>query len=74
MNGALISAPEQGEGGNTNVYYEPSVEAVQEFKVQNNSFSAEFGSNGDTVATVGSSGRPGICLFFQKQQKAHFCA
>jgi hypothetical protein len=74
MNGALISAPEQGEGGNTNVYYEPSVEAVQEFKVQNNSFSAEFGSNGGTVATVGSSGRPGICLFFQKQQKAHFCA
>jgi hypothetical protein len=74
MDGALISAPEQGEGGNTNVYYEPSVEAVQEFKVQNNSFSAEFGSNGGTVATVGSSGRPGICLFSQKHQKAHFYA
>jgi len=52
MDGALISAPEQGEGGNTNVYYEPSVEAVQEFKVQSNSFSAEFGSNGGTVVNM----------------------
>jgi outer membrane receptor protein involved in Fe transport len=52
MDGALISAPEQGEGGNSNVYYEPSVEAVQEFKVQNNSFSAEFGSNGGTVVNM----------------------
>ena len=53
------------------MYYEPSVEAVQEFKVQDNSFSAEFGRNGGTVATVGSSG---ICEFFQKHEKAHFCA
>ncbi len=52
MDGALISAPEQGEGGNSNVYYEPSVEAVQEFKVQSNSFSAEFGSNGGTVVNM----------------------
>jgi Carboxypeptidase regulatory-like domain/TonB dependent receptor len=52
MDGALISAPEQGEGGNSNIYYEPSVEAVQEFKVQNNSFSAEFGSNGGTVVNM----------------------
>jgi hypothetical protein len=40
MDGALISAPEQGEGGNSNVYYEPLVESMQEVKVQNNSFSA----------------------------------
>ncbi|HEX6505211.1 MAG TPA: TonB-dependent receptor [Terriglobales bacterium] len=52
LDGALLSAPEQGEGGNTNVYYEPSVEAVQEFKVQNNAFSAEFGSNGGTVVNM----------------------
>jgi hypothetical protein len=52
MDGALISAPEQGEGGNTNVYYEPLVEGVQEFKVQNNSFSAEFGNNGGTVVNM----------------------
>ena len=52
LDGALISAPEQGEGGNSNIYYEPSVEAVQEFKVQSNAFSAEFGSNGGTVVNM----------------------
>ena len=41
MDGALTSAPEQGEGATSNVYYQPSVEIVQEFKVENNSFSAE---------------------------------
>jgi hypothetical protein len=52
LDGALISAPEQGEGGNSNVYYEPLVDGVQEFKVQNNSFSAEFGNNGGTVVNM----------------------
>ena len=52
MDGSLISAPEQGEGGNSNVYYEPSVEAVQEFKVQSSAYSAEFGSNGGTVVNM----------------------
>jgi hypothetical protein len=52
VDGALTSAPEQGEGANTNVYYQPSVEIVQEFKVENNSFSAEFGSNGGTVVNI----------------------
>jgi hypothetical protein len=52
MDGALISAPEQGEGGNSNVYYEPLIDSVQEFKVENNSFSAEFGNNGGTVVNM----------------------
>jgi hypothetical protein len=52
LDGALISAPEQGEGGNSNVYYEPLVESMQEVKVQNNSFSAEFGSSGGTVVNM----------------------
>src|SRR5579872_7301602 len=52
LDGSLLSAPEQGEGGNSNVYYEPLVESVQEFKVQNNSFSAEFGNNGGTVVNM----------------------
>jgi len=52
VDGALTSAPEQGEGATTNVYYQPSVEIVQEFKVETNSFSAEFGSNGGTVVNV----------------------
>ena len=52
LDGSPLSAPEQGEGGNSNVYYQPSVEIVQEFKVQNNSFSAEFGNNGGTVVNI----------------------
>jgi hypothetical protein len=52
FDGAPLSAPEQGEGGNTNVYYTPSVEVIQEFKVQNNSFSAEYGNNGGTVINM----------------------
>src|SRR5207248_204190 len=52
LDGSPISAPEQGEGGNSNVYYQPSVEIVQEFKVQNNSFSAEFGNNGGTIMNM----------------------
>ena len=52
FDGAPLSAPEQGEGGNTNVYYTPSVEVIQEFKVQNNSFSAEYGNNGGTVVNI----------------------
>ena len=52
LDGALISAPEQGEGATSNVYYEPSVEIVQEFKVENNSFSSEFGNNGGTVVNM----------------------
>jgi hypothetical protein len=52
LDGALISAPEEGEGGNSNVFYEPLIESVQEFKVENNSFSAEFGNNGGTIVNM----------------------
>jgi hypothetical protein len=52
FDGAPISAPEQGEGGNSNVYYTPSVEVIQEFKVASNSFSAEYGNNGGTVVNI----------------------
>src|SRR5436305_2910737 len=52
LDGSPLSAPEQGEGGNSNVYYQPSVEIVQEFKVQKNSFSAEFGNNGGTIVNM----------------------
>ncbi len=52
IDGALTSAPEQGEGATSNVYYEPLVDMVQEFKVENNSFSAEYGNNGGTVVNM----------------------
>ena len=52
LDGTLATGPEQGEGATTNLSYVPSAEVIQEFKVQNNSFSAEFGSNGGTVVNV----------------------
>jgi hypothetical protein len=68
LDGSLISAPEQGEGGNSNVYYEPLVEGLQEMKVQNNSFSAEFGNNGGTVVNMvmksGTNGFHGSGWYF----------
>jgi hypothetical protein len=50
LDGALTSALEQGEGATTNV--QPSVEIVEEFKVENNSFSSEYGNNGGTAVNI----------------------
>jgi len=71
LDGVLITAPEQGEGGNSNLYYQATVEGLQEVKVQNNSFSAEYGG-GTVVDEVMKSGtnrvhgsvipKGGICL------------
>lgn len=52
LDGNLATGPEQGEGATNNMSYMPSTEVIQEFKVQNNSFAAEFGSNGGTVVNV----------------------
>lgn len=52
LDGALASVPESGEGGTTTADYQPSVEIIQEFKLQNNSFSSEYGNNGGTVINV----------------------
>jgi len=55
LDGVLITAPEQGEGGNSGLYYQATVEGLQEIKVQNNSFSAEYGG-GTVVDEVMRSG------------------
>src|SRR3989475_1230708 len=52
LDGALLSNPEGGEGGSSIVQYKPSVEDIQEFKLINNSFSAEYGNNGGTVINI----------------------
>jgi len=73
LDGTLLSAPEQGEGGNSNVYYEPLVEGLQEMKVQNNSFSAEFGNNGGTVVNMvmksGTNGFHGSGWYFLQRSQ-----
>lgn len=43
LDGVLITAPEQGEGGQSGTYFHPNTEGVQEMEVANNSFSAEYG-------------------------------
>ena len=52
LDGALVSIPEGGEGGSTNGRYIPSVEALEEFMVENSSFSAKYGNNGGTVINL----------------------
>ena len=52
LDGAVASVPEGGEGGTNNVTYKPSVEGIQEFKLLNNGYSAEYGSNGGTVISM----------------------
>lgn len=55
LDGVLITAPEQGEGSNSGTYYQATVEGLQEIKVQNNSFSAEYG-DGTIIDEVMHSG------------------
>ncbi len=52
LDGVLATRPEGGEGGNTVVDFMPSVDALQEFRLQNNNMSAEYGNNGGTVVNV----------------------
>lgn len=53
MDGVTITVPEYSEGANSLLSYRPhSIESIQEFKIQNNSFSAEYGSNGGTVVNI----------------------
>src|SRR5207245_4358019 len=58
LDGAVIAPPEAGQGsGQNSLYFQPSPEGIEEFKLQKNSFSAEFGSNGGTtVSFVTKSG------------------
>lgn len=52
LDGSILSVPEAGEGGMFWSHYQPSIEIVEEFKVQTNGFSAEYGSNGGTVVNI----------------------
>ncbi|MGH9697804.1 MAG: carboxypeptidase regulatory-like domain-containing protein, partial [Bryobacteraceae bacterium] len=51
LDGISVANIEQNSGI-TNLEYQPSVDSVQEFKVQTNFFSAEFGNTGGSVVNM----------------------
>ena len=51
MDGASITNFEPN-GGVTQVTYTPSIESVQEFKVQQSNFSAEYGFSGGSIVNM----------------------
>ncbi len=48
----LDGAPNNGQAGNNNIALVPSVDAVQEFKIQTNSFDAQYGKSGGGIVNV----------------------
>jgi len=52
LDGALTSTPEAGEGAMNWAHFQPSIEIIQEFKMQTSASSAEYGSNGGTVMNM----------------------
>lgn len=52
IDGGLVSSVEQNNAGGKFLEMKPNVEAIQEFKVQTNFFSAEYGNTGGTVVNL----------------------
>jgi hypothetical protein len=72
LDGVLITSPEQGEGANSNTYYQALSEALQETNVANNSTSAEYGG-GTVINEVMKSGTNHFhgSLFWYNQDGAY---
>ena len=70
----VTDAVQEQNGGVSDVKFRPSVEGVQEFKVQTNSFSAEYGNTGGTVVNIvmrsGTNDLHGSALRVPPQQRS----
>ncbi len=69
LDGAPLTGIEQN-GGVTDVKYIPTVDVIEEFKIQTNYFSAEFGNSGGTVINVvsksGTNEVHGVGYYFRR--------
>jgi hypothetical protein len=69
MDGVPLTGIEQN-GGVTDVKYTPTIDVVDEFKIQTNFFSAEFGNSGGTVINMvsksGTNQVHGVGYFFRR--------
>jgi hypothetical protein len=69
MDGSPLTGIEQN-GGVTDVKYTPTVDVVEEFKIQTNFFSAEFGNSGGTVINMvsksGTNQIHGVGYYFRR--------
>jgi hypothetical protein len=52
VDGGLVSSVEQSNQAGTFLEMKPSIETIQEFKLQTNFFNAEFGNSGGTVVNL----------------------
>ncbi len=69
MDGAPLTGIEQN-GGVTDVKYTPTVDVIEEFKIQTNFFSSEFGNSGGTVINMvsksGTNEIHGVGYYFRR--------
>src|SRR5205823_11961527 len=69
LDGGPLTGIEQN-GGVTDVKYTPTVDVVDEFKVQTNYFSAEFGNSGGTIINMvsksGTNQFHGVGYYFRR--------
>jgi Carboxypeptidase regulatory-like domain len=69
LDGTVVTGMEQN-GGITDLKYQPSVDVVQEFKVQTNFFNAEFGNTGGAIVNIvtksGTNNLHGVVYDFER--------
>jgi carboxypeptidase family protein len=67
----LDGAPNNGQAGNNNIALVPSVDAVQEFKIQTNSYDAQYGKTAGGIVNVslksGTNGFHGTLYEFARR-------